>query len=93
MSHTAAGRALGISQEMIDGLGSADESPLFTDEERAAIALARELTATAKLSTPMFERAAAHFDARQLVELVLNVGVANLNNRFTEAFSAQPEQR
>ena len=38
-----------------------------------------------------FERAAAHFDERQLVELVVNVGVANVNNRVSESFWAEHE--
>lgn len=92
MSHIAAGRALGITQDMVDALLAADESPLFTDQERAAVALAIELTRTAKLSSRTFERAGKHFDERQLVEMVVNVGVANLNNRFIEAFAAEPER-
>jgi alkylhydroperoxidase family enzyme len=75
---------------MIAALTTADASPLFGDEEKAAIALAIELTRTARLSPATFERAARHFSEPQLVELVVNVGVANLNNRLSEAFWADP---
>lgn len=73
---------------MVDAITAADASPLFTDAEKAAIALSLELTRDSHLEPEAFARARAHFDERQLVELVVNVGVANLNNRFTEAFWA-----
>jgi len=76
---------------MVDAIPRADASPLFAEDEKAAIALALELTKTAALSDATFERARAHFDERQLVEMVANVGIANLNNRFTEAFWAGRE--
>lgn len=88
VSHISAGRALGITQDMVDTITEPEESPLFTDAEKAAIALSLELTRDSHVEPATFERAKAHFDDRQLVELVLNVGVANLNNRFTEAFWA-----
>ena len=75
---------------MIAAIPDADASPLFDDAEKAAIALSLELTKTAKLSSETFARAAARFSERQLVELVVNVGVANLNNRLSDAFWADP---
>ena len=90
-SHTAAGRELGITGEMVATIPRADTSDLFSEAEKAAIALAIELTKTATLSRATFERAAAHFDERQLVELVVNVGVANVNNRVSESFWAEHE--
>ena len=78
---------------MVDAILDADRSPLFREEEKAAIAAAIELTAKAELSNATFERVAQHFDERQLVELVVNVGVANLNNRITDAFWADIEER
>lgn len=73
---------------MVDAITAAEASPLFTDAEKAAIALSLELTRDSHLEPQTFARAREHFDERQLVELVVIVGVANLNNRFTEAFWA-----
>ncbi len=73
---------------MVDSISDADVSPLFTDAEKAAIALSLELTRDSHAEPATFERARQHFDERQLVELAVNVGIANLNNRFTEAFWA-----
>ena len=77
---------------MVDAITSAEESPLFTEAEKAAIALSLELTRDTHVEPDTFARAKEHFDERQLVELVVNVGVANLNNRFTEAFWADLPQ-
>lgn len=76
---------------MIDALPKADASDLFTDEEKAVIAGAMELTRTATLSEAMFERLRAYFDDRALVELVINTSIANLNNRVTDSFVADLE--
>ena len=76
---------------MIDAITRADRSELFTEQERAAIAFSLELTRTARVSDETFARAARSFSERQLVELAVNVGVANLNNRITESFWADPE--
>jgi alkylhydroperoxidase family enzyme len=76
---------------MIDAIPRADGSSLFTDDEKAAIAVSTELTRTASLSQEGFDRARRHFDERALVELVVNASIANLNNRLTDAFSAEVE--
>jgi alkylhydroperoxidase family enzyme len=69
------------------------DSALFTDEEKAALRLSLELTRDVHVSDATFAEARRHFDDKALVELVVNVGVANLNNRITEAFWADlPEE-
>lgn len=73
---------------MVDTITDPDGSALFTDEEKAAIALSLALTRDAHASQELFARVKQHFDERQIVELVVNIGIANLNNRFTEAFWA-----
>lgn len=85
------GRALGITQEMVDAIPNVDGSRLFTDEEKVVVAASTELTKTARLSDETFARVRAHFDERQLVELVVNTSIANLNNRVTDAFTAEVE--
>lgn len=77
---------LGITQEMIDAIPNADASPLFTDEEKAAIAASLELTRDAGLSDATFARIRPFFDDRALLELVINTSIANMNNRITDAF-------
>ena len=85
------GRALGITQDMIDAIPNVESSPLFTAEEKAVIAGSTELTKTATLSDATFARLRVFFDERQLVELVINTSIANLNNRITDSFAADVE--
>jgi alkylhydroperoxidase family enzyme len=73
---------------MIDAIPNADDSPLFTDQEKAAIAASFELTETATLSDATFQRVRPFFDDRAVVELIVNTSVANLNNRMTDACGA-----
>ncbi|HYK98494.1 MAG TPA: hypothetical protein VEU77_08930 [Candidatus Acidoferrales bacterium] len=74
---------------MVDALGSAETSVLFTDEEKATIAASVELTKTAQLSEQTLARLRRFFDDRQLVEFVVNTSIANLNNRITDTFNAE----
>ena len=76
---------------MAEAIAQADESPLFTDDEKAVIAASAELTRTATLSEATYERARRFLDERALVELVVNASIANLNNRLTDAFVADVE--
>lgn len=85
------GRALGITQEMIDAIAEVERSPLFTDEEKAVVVASAELTRTARLSDGTFDRLRRFFDERQVVELVITTSVANLNNRVTDSFTAEIE--
>jgi alkylhydroperoxidase family enzyme len=79
---------------MIDAVLNADASPLFTEEEKAIIAASAELTHSATLSDTTFARVRRYLDDRALLELVVNVSIANLNNRVTDTFDAdlEPEQ-
>lgn len=76
---------------MVNAIATSEQSELFDDQEKAVIAFSRELTETARVSDSAFERVRASLDERQLVELVLNVGAANFNNRFTHAFWTELE--
>jgi alkylhydroperoxidase family enzyme len=77
---------------MVDAITRADSSDLFTEAERAAIAFSLELTRSVTVSEETFARAKRAFSERQLVDLAVNVGVANLNNRLTEAFWPEVEK-
>ena len=79
---------------MVDAIPDHFEtSQLYTDEEKAVVAASIELTKKAELSNAAFDRIARHLDERQIVELVVNIGVANMNNRFTDALWADVEDK
>lgn len=61
------------------------ESPHFSDEERAALALAEYATRIADnpdaVPDAVWDAAADHYDEKQLASLVLWIGITNLFNR------------
>ncbi|MDT7699079.1 MAG: hypothetical protein QOJ30_1404 [Pseudonocardiales bacterium] len=70
----------------IDTVAGFRDAPFFSDEERAALALAEAVTRLADRSDPVpdevFEEAAAHFDEQQLGALILSIAHVNLWNRL-----------
>ena len=62
------------------------DAPVFSDAERAALALAEAVTRLADRSDPVpdevWNEAARHYDEHSLATLVLHIGMVNLYNRF-----------
>ena len=62
------------------------ESNLFTDSERAALALAEAATRQADrpeaVTDEIWAEAAHHFDEQQLAAVILMIGITNLFNRL-----------
>jgi AhpD family alkylhydroperoxidase len=79
-------RKAGEPDEKIDTVAGFRDAPFFSDEERAALALAEAVTRLADRSDPVpdevFEEAAAHFDEQQLGALILSIAHVNLWNRL-----------
>jgi alkylhydroperoxidase family enzyme len=69
--HSAMARGVGVSQDKIDAIANWKSSPLFDAPERAALRLADEITNGPGASKEAMTEAGAHFDAGELVELVL----------------------
>ena len=58
---------------------------VFSDDERAAVQFAEELTAwPASIRPADLDALGKYFNAEQIAELVFTVGTANLTNRFNE---------
>ncbi|MFF8608972.1 carboxymuconolactone decarboxylase family protein [Streptomyces sp. NPDC015346] len=79
-------RKNGVSDEKLFAVAAWRETPYFTDEERAALALAEAATRLADASDAVpdeiWDAAADHYDEKQLASIVLMVGVTNLFNRI-----------
>lgn len=79
-------RKAGEPEEKIDTVAGFRDAPFFSDEERAALALAEAVTRLADRSDPVpdevFEEAATHFDEQQLGALILSIAHVNLWNRL-----------
>jgi AhpD family alkylhydroperoxidase len=73
----------GESDERLWSVAAWRESPLFTEAERAALALAEAATRIAdrgEVPDAVWDDAADHFDERGLSAIVLMIGLANLYN-------------
>jgi AhpD family alkylhydroperoxidase len=79
-------RKLGESDERIGLVSAWREAPYYSDEERAALALAEAATRMADkadaVSDEVWDAAAQFFDEKQLASIVLMVAVTNLFNRL-----------
>ena len=83
----------GESDERLFAVAAWRETDLFTDAERAALALAESMTRLADRPEPVpdevWNEAVKHFDEKQLAGLVLWIATTNLFNRLN-ATTKQP---
>jgi AhpD family alkylhydroperoxidase len=79
-------RKAGVSQERLATVVAWREAPYFTEQERAALALAEAATRMADradaVSDEVWDTAATYFDEKQLAAIVLMIGVTNMFNRL-----------
>jgi uncharacterized peroxidase-related enzyme len=79
--HQGGAKRAGLTDEEIEDL-RAETDYHFTDQERAALRYARELTRTASAGHDTREGLEFNFEPDQQVEITLVVGLANFTNRF-----------
>lgn len=89
-SGAIAAKKAGESDERLFAVAAWRETDLFTDAERAALALAESMTRLADpVPDEVWNEAAKHFDDKQMAGLVLWVATTNLFNRLN-ATTKQP---
>ena len=92
-SGSISAKKAGESDERLFAVAAWRETELFTDSERAALALAESMTRLADRPDPVpdevWNEVAKHFDEKQLAGLVLWVATTNLFNRLN-ATTRQP---
>ncbi len=81
-------RARGESEQRLYGLDAWDESPYYTERERAALAWTEAVTrlGDGHVPDPVFEEARRCFSERELVDLTLAIVAINSWNRLNIAF-------
>ncbi|MDG9704307.1 carboxymuconolactone decarboxylase family protein [Streptomyces sp. DH37] len=97
--HLTDARKMGESQLRLDLIAAWEEAPgLFTERERAALALTEAITLLTGGSPQgpfvpdeVYERAAKHFDETELARLIAQIVAINAWNRFQVATRAVPE--
>jgi len=76
----------GVTEEQLRSVAAWRETPWFSDEERAALALTEAVTRLADRPDPVpdevWDVAAKHFDQQELAALLLAIAMANAFNRL-----------
>ncbi len=81
------GRGIGISDEKLAHLGH-DPLPngVYSEAEAAIIRYAQKSTKGRRIDDATFQALAKHFSVQQMIEICLNVGLAQITNRFNATF-------
>ena len=82
--HSRQLRKIGEANERLDTLAAWRDTPYFTDEERAALALTEAVTKV-DVTDEVWDEAARHYDEQQLAALVIAIASINLWNRLNIA--------
>ncbi|MBM7060601.1 carboxymuconolactone decarboxylase family protein [Pseudomonas sp. UL073] len=90
--HTADALKLGETPRRIFALNAWEETPFFTERERAALLWTETLTLVAERHAPeaIYREVAAQFNERELAELTFAIAAINAWNRFGVGFAMQP---
>jgi AhpD family alkylhydroperoxidase len=90
--HTKVARAQGETEQRLYAAGVWEETPFFTDRERAALAWTEAVTLVHEGHVPdgVYELARREFSEQELVDLTLTVITINGWNRLAIAFRTVP---
>lgn len=82
--HTKDARKMGETEQRIYALNAWRETPFFTPQERAVLALTEEVTLVASNHVPdnVYEEAARYFDKNQLAQIIMAIVIINSWNRI-----------
>jgi AhpD family alkylhydroperoxidase len=85
----ASAKKHGETDERLHNVVAWRETPFFTDEERAALALTEAATriqdGAPGVTDEIWDAAADHFDEKQLGAIILNIAITNFFNRINRA--------
>lgn len=90
--HSKDARAEGETEQRLYALSAWEETPFFTDRERAALALTEAVTLVSEGHVPdaIYEKAKKSFSDEELVNLTLAIVAINGWNRLCITFRAVP---
>ena len=90
--HWKDARAAGETEERLAMVPVWDESPLFNDRERAALALTEAMTLISDNHIPdeLWEDVSEHFEAEELAQIVFAITVINAWNRLSITTRLEP---
>jgi AhpD family alkylhydroperoxidase len=90
--HTKVARAQGETEQRLYAVGVWEETPFFTDRERAALAWTDAVTLVSVGHVPdaVYELARQQFSEQELTDLTLTIVTINGWNRLAVAFRSVP---
>ncbi|MGC4233666.1 MAG: carboxymuconolactone decarboxylase family protein [Niabella sp.] len=82
--HTKDAREAGETEQRIYALSAWEESPLFSEEEKAVLALAEEVTHISKhgVSDATFQKVQQYFTNNQVAQIIITINQINFWNRI-----------
>jgi len=85
-------RSAGESEQRLYGLDAWEESPYYTDRERAALAWTEAVTKICETHAPneVYEGVRKHFSEKDIANLTLTIATINLWNRLAISMRAVP---
>ena len=92
-AHAAHGaKTQGVAQEKVDAVWTFEDSPLFSEAERAAINLAMKAGVVPNETTEAdFDRLKAHFTDNQITEIVAVISMFGFLNRWNSTLATALE--
>lgn len=89
--HTKDARAEGETEQRLYALSAWEETPFFTERERAALAWTEAVTRVAESRVPdaVYEQARRQFTEKELADLTFAIVAINAWNRLAIAFRAE----
>ena len=82
----------GVDLEKVNALDNWQQSPLFTDTERIALAYAEAVTLrSSAIDDGLIQQLKSHFDEDAVVELTALIGFQNLSSKFNSALGVPPQ--
>lgn len=92
MHHKEAIR-LGESEQRLHSLAAWEESPFFSEKEKAALAFTDALTliSTSQIDDPLYHSLARFFTKPEIADLTLAISQINTWNRVNKAFAIVPQ--
>ncbi len=83
----------GVSDDKLNAIWEYEESPLFSDGEKAAFDLARAASVVPNAATDEnFARLKQHYSNEQIVEIVAVISLFGWLNRFNDTFHTELDQ-
>jgi AhpD family alkylhydroperoxidase len=90
--HTRDARKAGETEQRIYALSAWRDTPFFTPEERALLALTEEVTLIGHhVSDATYDEAARHFDDQYLAQIIMTIVLINCWNRVAISTGMMPK--